>query len=336
MNNSVAGKPRPGRPGISYADVEAVALAILKEGGTPGYTAVHARLGRGSSKTIGDHLQRFWISHVDAESEPPALSANLLSAIRNEVRTQATALAASFAARAKTAEEDRITLMRELGEAADAAEQRASEVKALEAAVAARDGALTELRNRLFAADEREQSSRKEIELLGAELNSARNFLAQGELADRIVASLKERLLQAENRWTEAPTRDADSEKPSRMTSENPETLASQLAGKAKGAVPGSSAPRSTGQTGGHRKQPASKLTIAKPGVLTVTRNLIKARGIVSAAEIRKELLQSGVPLNSGTIRNLASTLSQARDLVYNREKQGWTLRSHDASPQMT
>lgn len=336
MSDSDARKARPGRPGISYAEVEDVALAILAEGGTPGYTAVHARLRRGSSKTLGDHLKTFWKKQAENESAAPTLSPNLQTAIRNEIRMQVAAVTADLAARTTCAETDRITLMGELSDALSAGDQRASEVKALETTLAARDGALAELRERLRVADEREQSSRKEIELLGAELNSAHNFLARDELADRIVARLKERLLLAGKSWTEAGTRDAEPEHPRDTIRNEGEAAVSQSSGEAGNAdaQSRSAAQLPTDPFGACHTPPTSRLTIAKPGVLAVTRKLIKARGVASAAEIRTELLQSGVSLNSSTLRNLASTLSQAKDLLYDREKQGWTLRSHDPSDQ--
>lgn len=322
-------RPRPGRPGISYEDVETVVNAILARGGKPTHTAVKAELGTGSTKKLGEHMQLFWRNYAAArEASQPSLSAHLLASIRQEIATTAGALTADLATQLSVAEADRTALLQEVGELTDEVERGHGEVKALEAAVASRDGALAELRGRLHQADERERAFHKEIQQLGVELNAARQGCTHGDLVDRIVATINQRVTQGKNAVAPqaAHSSSHDGKYGAGAKPRSPEPPSERIIEPATAAgvdaTPSPAVPPDVGD-----ESSAPTLRVAKPGVLTITRDLIREKGVVSTKEIEAALRRSGLILNSSTLTNLASTLSQAKDLVYSRQQRGWTSR---------
>ncbi len=172
-----------GRTGISYEEVQTIALALLARGETPTINRVRALLGTGSNSTIAQHLRQFQQARRAATALAPEAGDPLPPTVPDAVMGAAERLwqlALATAAETFAAERQELATARD-GALADLQEQRAA-VDALAAEVQTLKGQLQAQR---LALEDQLARSREDAK-------------AQGEARQALATRLEERDAQLE------------------------------------------------------------------------------------------------------------------------------------------
>ena len=140
------------RLGVTYAEVERTAIAILKDGRRPTIENVRAVLQHGSPDTLGTALKRFWRDlGVRAEGDPAALTRlpAEIAALTDGLWQRALALAGQAAKSEHTAAHERLAQVRQ--ENALRAQSFTLREQAWDATLRTREQAFTDAQDQLRA-----------------------------------------------------------------------------------------------------------------------------------------------------------------------------------------
>ncbi|TAN46308.1 MAG: DNA-binding protein [Methylococcaceae bacterium] len=145
MSNVVALKAGPGRQGVSYESIVAVAERIVAEGGKPTLRGVRERLGTGSLGTIQQHLKDWQQGRAPAVPVDVSLPTGLQSALLDEIASQVQTARADLEEHVRLIEQQRDELTEENARLEALLIDQADSMKVMELAVAAANGAKVEL-----------------------------------------------------------------------------------------------------------------------------------------------------------------------------------------------
>jgi len=277
-------------------------------------------------------MRQWWETQYKVGSQTEAdykIDDAVLQALTRAMQANVHAATIECKQRMDEAEKDRQAVIRENHLLVEELEQSQAQTTNLAAQLAERQGAMSELRERLDVADSLSRTLRDEIARLGVELSSARDRASRAEMSEKAKAEVNAMFSDSERQRAESEARLAEALKQNDAI----QHCLSELTARLNSLIP---AAQSTGEATRGRENLGESTAPRRPkrvsaaaAVVEETCELIRQNGPMAVGAIRSELVRGGTH-TARTLESLAAILSKNKRVRYSRAEGRWFLVAAD------